>query len=71
LRAKKRNSMTSSTRNPSLTTGKPLTMATVPSDRTIVFYLLHSAVHERADEISGLWAQDGHAVQVAASPTTA
>ncbi|MFT4933974.1 MAG: hypothetical protein ACI9LT_000647 [Pseudoalteromonas distincta] len=42
-------------------------MTTEPSDRTIILHLLRGAVPERADEISGLWHQYGHAVEVAAS----
>jgi len=42
-------------------------MTTEPSDRTIVLHLLRGAVPERADEISGLWSQYGHAVEVAPS----
>ncbi|HBO3911239.1 phage exclusion protein Lit family protein [Pseudomonas aeruginosa] len=37
------------------------------SDRTIILHLLRGAVPERADEISGLWRQYGHAVEVAPS----
>ena len=44
-------------------------MATTPSDRTIVLHLLRGAVPERADKISSLWKQYGHAVEVAASTT--
>ncbi len=40
-------------------------MTTEPSDRTIILHLLRGAVPERADEISGLWSQYGHAVEVA------
>lgn len=39
-------------------------MTTEPSDRTIVLHLLRGAVPERADEISGLWRQYGHAVEI-------
>lgn len=42
-------------------------MTTEPSDRTIVLHLLRGAVPERADDISGLWSQYGHAVEVAPS----
>lgn len=42
-------------------------MTTEPSDRTIILHLLRGAVPERADEISGLWRQYGHAVEVASS----
>lgn len=42
-------------------------MTSEPSDRTIVLHLLRGAVPERADEISGLWSQYGHAVEVAPS----
>lgn len=42
-------------------------MATEASDRTIVLHLLRGAVPERAGEISGLWRQYGHAVEVAPS----
>ena len=42
-------------------------MRTEPSDRTIILYLLRAAVPERADEISGLWRQYGHLVEVAPS----
>lgn len=42
-------------------------MTTEPSDRTIILHLLRGAVPERADEISGLWSQYGHAVEVAPS----
>lgn len=42
-------------------------MTTEPSDRTIILHLLRGAVPERADEISGLWSQYGHAVDVAPS----
>lgn len=42
-------------------------MTTEPSDRTIILHLLRGAVPERADEISGLWRQYGHAVDVAPS----
>ncbi|WP_186207459.1 phage exclusion protein Lit family protein [Burkholderia gladioli] len=40
-------------------------MTTEPSDRTIVLHLLRGAVPERADEISALWRQYGHAVEIA------
>lgn len=42
-------------------------MTTEPSDRTIILHLLRSAVPERANEISALWRQYGHAVEVAPS----
>lgn len=42
-------------------------MTTEPSDRTIILHLLRGAVPERADEISALWSQYGHAVEVAPS----
>jgi len=42
-------------------------MSTEPSDRTIILHLLRGAVPERGDEISGLWNQYGHAVEVAPS----
>ena len=42
-------------------------MTNEPSDRTIVLHLLRGAVPERADDISGLWRQYGHAVEVAPS----
>lgn len=42
-------------------------MASEPSDRTIILHLLRGAVPERADEISALWSQHGHAVEVAPS----
>lgn len=42
-------------------------MTVEPSDRTIILHLLRGAVPERADEISGLWHQYGHAVEVAPS----
>src|SRR3954469_15769435 len=48
-------------------TGERPSMATEPSDRTIVLHLLRGAVPERADEISGLWSQYGHGVEVAPS----
>lgn len=41
------------------------TMSTEPSDRTMVLHLLRGAVPERADEISALWRQYGHAVEIA------
>jgi hypothetical protein len=44
-------------------------MTTEPSDRTIILHLLRGAVFERADEISGLWSQYGHGVEVAPSGT--
>jgi hypothetical protein len=42
-------------------------MTTEPSDRIIILHLLRGAVPERADDISGLWSQYGHAVEVAPS----
>jgi hypothetical protein len=42
-------------------------MTTEPSERTIVLHLLRGAIPERADEISGLWRQYDHAVEVAPS----
>ncbi|NOW44752.1 hypothetical protein FHW96_000898 [Novosphingobium sp. SG751A] len=42
-------------------------MTTEPSDRTIILHLLRGAVPERADDISSLWSQYGHAVEVASS----
>ncbi|MGV0821161.1 phage exclusion protein Lit family protein [Martelella sp. AMO21009] len=42
-------------------------MTTEPSYRTIILHLLRGAVPERADEISSLWSQYGHAVDVAPS----
>jgi hypothetical protein len=42
-------------------------MTNEPSDRTIILHLLRGAVPERADEISGLWSQYGHAVEIAPS----
>lgn len=42
-------------------------MTTEPSERTIILHLLRGAVPERADEISSLWRQYGHAVEVAPS----
>lgn len=42
-------------------------MPTEASDRTIILHLLRGAVPERADEISHLWSQYGHAVEVAPS----
>ncbi|NEX48285.1 peptidase U49, Lit peptidase [Rhodobacter sp. ETT8] len=42
-------------------------MTTEPSNRTIILNLLRGAVPERADEISSLWSQYGHAVEVAPS----
>lgn len=45
--------------------GETATMTTKPSDRIIVLHLLRGAVPERADEISALWRQYGHAVEVA------
>jgi len=42
-------------------------MATEISNKTIILHLLRGAVPERADEISGLWRQYGHAVEVATS----
>lgn len=40
-------------------------MSNPPSDRTIVLNLLRGAVPERAEEISKLWLDHGHAVEVA------
>lgn len=48
-------------------TGETPAMANEPSDRTIVLHLLRGAVPERADEISSLWSQYGHGVEVAPS----
>jgi hypothetical protein len=48
-------------------TGERPTMATESSDRTIVLHLLRGAVPERADEISALWSQYGHGVEVTPS----
>lgn len=42
-------------------------MSTAPSNRTILLHLLRGAVPERADEISNLWRQYGHIVEVAPS----
>ncbi|ULO23146.1 phage exclusion protein Lit family protein [Methylocystis sp. SB2] len=42
-------------------------MTTEPSDRTTILHLLRGAVPERADEISSLWSQYGHAVEVVSS----
>lgn len=42
-------------------------MTAQTSDRTIILHLLRGAVPERADEISGLWRNYGHAVEVAPS----
>jgi hypothetical protein len=42
-------------------------MTNEPSYRTIILHLLRGAVPERADEISGLWSQYGHVVEVAPS----
>lgn len=53
--------------NPQPNTGTALTMTAEPSDRTIILHLLRGAMPERADEISGLWCQYGHAVEVAPS----
>lgn len=39
-------------------------MTTEPSNRTIALHLLRGAVPERADEMSALWRQYGHAVEV-------
>lgn len=44
-------------------------MATNPSDRAIVLHLLRGAVPERADDISSLWSQYGHAVEAVPSTT--
>lgn len=46
-------------------TGELTDMGTEASDRTIVLHLLRGAVPERADEISALWRQYGHDVEVA------
>lgn len=54
-------------RNPPPTTDEAPTVTAAPSDRTIVLHLLRGAVPERADEISGLWRQYGHVVEVAPS----
>jgi len=40
---------------------------TLPSDRTIVLQLLRVAVPERADDLSRLWLEHGHDVEVAPS----
>ncbi len=53
--------------NPPSATDQAPTATTTPSDRTIILHLLRGAVPERADEISGLWSQYGHAVEVAPS----
>ncbi|GGA51852.1 hypothetical protein GCM10011385_01460 [Nitratireductor aestuarii] len=42
-------------------------MASVPSDRTIVLHLLRGAVPERADDLSRLWREHGHEVEIAPS----
>lgn len=42
-------------------------MMSEPFDRTIILNLLRGAVPERADEISSLWSQYGHAVEVTPS----
>lgn len=42
-------------------------MTIEPSDRTIILHPLRGAIPERADEISRLWTQYGHAVDVAPS----
>lgn len=42
-------------------------MIAEPSERTIIIHLLRGAVPERAGEISTLWSQYGHAVEVAES----
>lgn len=42
-------------------------MSNALSDRTIVLNLSRGAVPERADEISKLWLDHGHAVEVAPS----
>lgn len=42
-------------------------MAIVLSDRTIVLHLLRGAVPERADDLSRLWREHGHDVEVAPS----
>lgn len=48
-------------------TGEAIGMTSEPSDRTIILNLFRGAVPERADEISSLWSQYGHAVEVAPS----
>lgn len=47
--------------------GDPTRMTTKPSDQMITLHLLRGAVPERADEISSLWSQYGHAVEVTPS----
>lgn len=42
-------------------------MTIEPSDQTIILHLLRGAVPERADDISRLWTQYGHAIDVAPS----
>lgn len=42
-------------------------MIAEPSERTIILHLLRGAVPERAGDISALWSQYGHAVEVAES----
>lgn len=42
-------------------------MTAEPTDRTIVLHLLRGAVPERADDLSRLWREHGHAVEVAPS----
>lgn len=42
-------------------------MTTEPTDRTIILHLLRGAVPERADDISRLWREHGHTVEVAPS----
>lgn len=39
-------------------------MTTEQSERTIILHLLRGAVPERADDIGGLWAQYGHAIEI-------
>ena len=46
-------------------------MTTEPSNRTIVLHLLRGAVPERADDLSRLWVEHGHDVEVAPSTTGA
>lgn len=54
-------------RTPLPNTGETPAMATEPPYRTIVLHLLRGAVPERADDISSLWSQYGHGVEVAPS----
>ncbi|MCH8684458.1 phage exclusion protein Lit family protein [Pedomonas mirosovicensis] len=42
-------------------------MTAEPTDRTIVLHLLRGAVPERADDLSRLWLEHGHGVEVAPS----